>query len=449
MAIWDRLTALIAGGAVARGAADAVTPVLEPVKQTAWSKNRQRVLDAETVAAMVAQALISHGDADAEVARSGYTTGRLDALTALLQTAPGIGELTRILNRKKIGVDDFNEGLAKHAVEPKWWPWLLELANSKLEPVQLANAIHRGLVPDPGLLAVEPPSAEGNIKAYPVYGIDALLESEAFGLDKDRLGVLVGLMGLPMGPIEAAHAVFRGILTDDDFQRAIAEGNTRNEWGEAIKEYARQIPTARDFFENALRGYHSLAWAQQQAKRHGMSEADSLVIYQNQGRPMALTNIRKALARGGKFNPEPGEITEPFMASIVEGNLKPGYYELAEHLTYSYPSAFVFRQLAEAGTLGGQPEVKQWLLEIGWPPDLADKAATAWTTATAGTGGAKPNSWVSKAHSHLWTAVQKGYIGGSVDQPNAEQSFQVIGIDQAVHPAIFAAWDEQKRIEAL
>ena len=441
MAIWDRLTALIAGGAVARGAADAVTPVLEPVRQTAWSKNRQRVLGVDTVAALVAQALISHDEADAEVARDGFSTGRLDALTALLQTAPGIGELTRILNRKKIDVTDFNEGLAKHAVDPKWWPWLLELANSKLEPVQLANAIHRGLVTDPGLLAVEPPSREGNVKAYPVYPIDALLESEAFGLDKDRLGVLVGLMGLPMGPHEAAQAVFRGILTMDDFNRAIAEGNTRNEWGEAIFQQTRQIPTARDFFENALRGYHDLAWAQEQAKRHGMSEADSLVIYQNQGRPMNLRQITQALARGGEFQPEPGEITDPYMASIVEGNLKPGYYNLARHLIYQYPSPFVFRQLAEAGTLGGKADVEQWLLEIGWPPKLADLAAAAWTG-----GGASGDAHVGKAQTQLWNRIHTSYLADEISEQDAANTLPQAGVAATAIADVLSTWDAERAL---
>jgi hypothetical protein len=77
---------------------------------------------------------------------------------------------------------------------------------------------------------------------------------------------MVGLQGLPMGPHEAAQALFRGIITHGDYIAAFNESNNRNEWAEAVLEQSKQIPTARDFFENALRGYHDFAWAQEQAE---------------------------------------------------------------------------------------------------------------------------------------------------------------------------------------
>src|SRR5207247_10136963 len=98
----------------------------------------------------------------------------------------------------------------------------------------------------------------------------ALREAAGQGLDEDRLRVLVGLQGLPMGPHEAAQALFREIITHDDFLAAVAQSNTRNEWADAIEQQTRQIPTARDFMDNALRGNHDFAWASQQAARHGM-----------------------------------------------------------------------------------------------------------------------------------------------------------------------------------
>lgn len=441
MAIWSRLASFITGGAVASAAAEGVRPVLEPVRQHAWQRNTVRVLDAAAAARLRAQGHISTAEAVEEASRSGYDGNRLEALIAMIQAAPSTGELDRMANRDTISRDDFDRALAQHLIPPEWWDGLWDLTNMKLDPVQLANAIHRGLVDDPGLLAVAPPTGQGNVPAYPVYPIDALKEAQTSGLDRDRLGVLVGLMGLPMGSHEAAQAVFRGILTKTDFERAIAEGNTRNEWGEAIFEQTRQIPTARDFFENALRGYHNLEWAQQQAERHGMRPDDSLVIYQNQGRPMNIRQITQAIARGGTFHPEPGELTDPYMASIVEGNLKPAYYNFAEHLKYTYPSAFVIRQLAEAGTIGGQADVKQILLEIGWPPDLAEKAATAWTT-----GGASGDKHVSKAQTQLWTAVHKAYVNDRADNATATDLLQTAGVGSTAIPQVLAIWDAERSL---
>jgi hypothetical protein len=243
--------------------------------------------------------------------------------------------------------------------------------------VQLANAIHRGLIPDPGLLAVPPPSGTGNVPAYPVYGIDAIQEAAGSGINRERLGALVGLTGLPMGPHEAAQAVFRHILTATDYARAVAEGNTRNEWGDAILEQSRQIPTARDFLENALRGYRTLPEALQGAALHGMTPEHATMIYQNQGRPMVVRQITQALARGAKFHPEPGEITDPYDASVVEGTVKPAYYELAKALRYTYPSPFVLRSLVQSGDITAA-RGEQVLLFEGWEPGFAKQVAQAW-----------------------------------------------------------------------
>jgi hypothetical protein len=339
MAVWTRLASFITGGAVARASSEGVSPVLEPVRQHAWQRNQVRVLDPESAARLRAQGLIQTDDATEEASRSGVSPNRLAALVAMLQTAPGMADLNQMLNRDTIERPDFNEAMAKHQIPPKWWDALYDLTQDKLDPAQVAAAIHRGLIPDPGLLKGEQPSGARKVESYPVYPIDALKEAAADGYDRARLGVLVGLQGLPMGPHEAAQALFRGIITHGDYIAAFNESNNRNEWAEAVLAQSRQIPTARDFFENALRGYHEFDWALEQAKRHGMSEADATVIYQNQGRPMNIRQITQALARGAKFHPEPGELTDPYDASVVEGNVKPGYYELAKSLRYTYPSA--------------------------------------------------------------------------------------------------------------
>src|SRR5256885_4135752 len=41
--------------------------------------------------------------------------------------------------------------------------------------------------------------------------------------------------------------------------------------------------------------------------------------------------------------------TDPYKASIIEGPVKPAYYELAESLKYTLPSVFTMRALAQTG----------------------------------------------------------------------------------------------------
>ena len=436
MAFWNRITSLIAGGAVARAASDAATPVLEPVKQHAWQQNQLRVLDPGTAAELVAQAIIDLPAAIEEASRSGIGENRLRALYLLSQTVPGFETLLRALNRDTITREQFDHALAKHKIDPAYWDALVDLRHEKLDPVQLANAIHRGLVPDPGLLAVPPPTGQGNVPAYPIYPIDALVEALAAGIDRERLGVLVGLMGLPMGPHEAAQAVFRGILTDEDFQRAIAEGNTRNEWGEAIREQTRQIPTARDFIENALRGYRTLAEAQKGAALHGMSPEHARMIFQNSGRPLNLHQITQALAWGAKYNPLPGDDPDPYMNSVLIGAVTPAYYEMQDTLKYNLPSAFFFRVLQEQHVLT-EDEAVTWYKRLGWPPELAAQVAKAFAVTTG--GGEDP--WIKKATDRVFAKLQTDYLNGKVPLDAANHVLDVIGVDTTVRPRLFELWD--------
>lgn len=441
MAVWSRIASFVTGGAVARAASDGVSPVLEPVRQHAWQRNRLRVLDPGSAARLRAQGLIDDDAAHEEASRSGLNANRTDALVQMLQTAPGRAELAALLNRHWLDRADFDEAMAKHQIPPKYWDGLYDLRNEKLDPAQTAAAIHRGLIPDPGLLRGEQPSGPRNVEAYPVYPIDALEEVRADGYDHDRLGVLVGLQGLPMGPHEAAQAFFRGIITKGDYIAAFNESNNRNEWAEALLEQTRQIPTARDFFENALRGYHSFGWAVEQARRHGMSEADATVIYQNQGRPMAVRLITQGLARGGVFKPEPGEITDPYLAAIVEGNLKPAYYDLAMANRYTLPSAFVMRSLTEAGTWT-QEKAAQRLKEAGWIPEDADEAAAAWA------GGKSPSAdaHVGKAQTQLWNTTHRSYVAGESDDAAASAALAAAGVASGSIAGVLALWQHEREL---
>jgi hypothetical protein len=450
VAIWDRLTTLIAGGALSRSAGTALDAAFETTRQQARGARAVRVLDPGIAAELRARQ--PEGDTDGidlqgvnledDAQRGALGKNRFDLLTELARTQPGIAELFA-LRRRGIGSDDkvgitakqFREYLRRHAYTAATITKLEHLLLERLDPAQVAAAIHRGLIPDVGLLQGEQPEPPFNVPAYPVYPIDADAEAWARGTDHNRLGVMVGLQGLPMGVIEAAHAYFRKIITYGDYIRSFNTSNNRNEWAKSVLDYARQIPTARDFFENALRGYHSLAWAQEQAERHGMSHEDSLVIYQNQGRPMNIRQITQALSRGGEFHPEPGEITDPYRASVVEGSVKPGYYDLALSLKYTLPSPFVMRQLTASG-VWTEKKAAQRLKDIGWIPEDADEAAKAWATPT--TGGAQP--WTAKAATHLWTTTHTSYKAGEIDEATARANLVEVGVPSAERDAVMHLW---------
>lgn len=333
-------------------------------------------------AEIAAEDVASVGWAKDQAKQRGVGGDQMDKIIGAVLNAPDLGTLYRSWRRGDITGNDFTHGLRKARLETMWDGALAKLKDERLPPDVVARAIQRGLIPDPGILPVGPPGGGGNVPAFPVFNVDALSEAAAFGLDRERLSVQVGLVGNPMGAHEAAQAQFRGVLTDNDYRRAIAEGNTRNEWADAIREQSRQIPTTHEYVENTLRGYSDLNAMRAGAARHGMTPDDVNVLFQNAGRPLNIHQITTGLARGGKFQPIPGELTDPFEAASHESNLKPSYYDLNIANRYVIPSVLAIRQLATSGVWDA-PTTEQRLLWSGWYPPDAHDVAQAWARGSA------------------------------------------------------------------
>src|SRR5262249_17216546 len=113
MAIWNRLTALIAGGALSRSAGTALDPVFETTRQKAWHERALKVLNpglaaqlrpketTNEVECIDLQRVNLHDDA----ARQGVGTYRFDLLAELARTLPGVSELLTLVQRTDGGKD--------------------------------------------------------------------------------------------------------------------------------------------------------------------------------------------------------------------------------------------------------------------------------------------------------------------------------------------------------
>jgi hypothetical protein len=293
-------------------------------------------------------------------------------------------------------------------------------------------------------LPVGPPTTVGNVAAFPVQDIDPFTEAATFGIDPARLKVMAGIAGRPMGPELAARATFRAILKDADYRRAIAEGDVRNEWADSIFEVSREILTAGQYAELQLRGYLSDTERLANTDKHGMSEADSDLLYNLLGRSIPVHQITTGAARGGTFEGAIDTIPKAYLQSLQRGNLRPEYYSLAYANRYSLPSAFVLRALATGGEIT-QTEAKQLLLEIGWPPALADTVSQAWAK-TAGGGATDP--YVKKAQSQLWTGAHKAFVKNGTPRTTIEPILLTLVPDLANRDAIFQLWTDEAALEA-
>lgn len=412
--------------AMGAATADTLRPELQSLVNETNKLHPVRPPSVGTLAMGVAQGQVDPGQAAEWASQQGFGADAFAALVDVANTGPGVPVAFDLWRRNVIGEDGFRRAAKRQGLEAEWIDDLVKVKQAVLDEAQIANAIHRGLISDPGLLPVDPPTSEGKVKAYPVYPIDALAEAEARGLDRDRLGVLVGLTGLPMGSHEAAQATFRGVIEKVDYDRAIAEGNTRNEWGDAIFEQSRQILTATEYIDAHLRGWITEAEMIAGTARHGMSEADTRLLFEVHGRPVTLRQVLIGEARGGTYKGDATGIPEAYLKALQQGSRRPEWYNIEYASRYSLPSSFVIRRLQEAGDIS-PAEAETLYVQSGWPPDLAAKVAGAGSG-----GGTATTKEQTKAE------LMDEYAGGYITQDQLRTALTALGytgatLDLEVH----------------
>lgn len=417
-------------------ASHALTPEADLIGQASWHAAQVRRLEAMIAAQAAAEALADEATMADEASYSGVDATRFAYLYQLALTAPGSGQLLEMLRHGTIQPGDFTHGLRKAKLEGRWDDALAELQTQRLNPAQLALGVVRSTVNDPGLLVVTLDTEGSTITPYPQWPGDTLEEFAAGGIDKDRARVLVGSVGLPMSPQQAASATFRKIINRQAFNLSILEGDIRPEYADAIFQQAAQILSADQYTELQLRGFSDRAARLLDTDKHGMSIEDSDKLFDVLGRAPSTHTVVIGLARGGKYPGSYANVPEPYRSEIQRSNIREEWCEIVYASRYNYPSPFVLRSLAQAGTLGGETDVEQTLLEIGWKPDLAKKAAVDWTAATT-TGD--PN--VKKAHTKAWTEAQTSYINEESTAADLAPIFTLLGVAPAAQTEVLAAWD--------
>jgi hypothetical protein len=434
---------VVGGIAIGEGVGGAIGAVVEPqlqgLKNDQWKKHPDVPPDAMTLALGVAQGQVAEAAARRWAKENGFDDDAFTALIEIANVGPGTAYAFELWRRDFIDEAGFRRALKRLGWEQEWITGVVKLKNELLSPDQIAVMVQRGILRDPGYLPVGPPTREGRVPPMPVANIPTEDEAAGSGYTHERMAALTRIVGLPASPDLAARMVFRGIIDRIDFDRAIAEGNTRNEWARFLFDGFREILTAHQYAELELRGYLTREQRLDGTDKHGMSHADSDHLFDVLGRSIPVKQIVTGFARGGQYEGGSDGIPEAYLRSLQRGNLRPEYYDLAYANRYTYPSGFMIRGLAEDGELS-QAETERILLEVGWRPDLADKFSKRWT----GGVGAVADPSVKKAQTHLWTATHRSFVAHEAGDGEARAQFNLLGIPAEAHDEILILWAAER-----
>ncbi len=440
MATLGSTPSLLLGFAVGEAASAAFEPALEIPKQEAWQSAPNRVLDPGLLAALVAQGGVTLGTAEALSRKSGHSAGNLDALVYMAQTVPGVSEALHLWRLGFISDADFRHTLVKAGLDQRY---IDPIFQTKIEELiglgDIAISVVRGILPAPSYVPVPVPAHGDNVPRYPQVNIDPEVLAAKIGFSPEALQIMVGRSGLSLAPVMAAQALFRGLITHNDYLIAIGEGDLRTEWGDTVRDASRQILTAGEYAELQLRGFYDAPTRRARTRLHGMSDADSDDLFNVLGRAPAVHGITTGLARGGNFPGDYSNVPEPYKSAIQRSNIRPEYAELEYHNRYSYPSGFQIRAETQNGTLS-QADSEQVLLEIGWSPKWATFFSRAWSGGTASTGDAN----VKKAQTRLYTTTHNSYLAHEISDATATTALGAAGVAAAVAPAVLNVWQTER-----
>ena len=433
---------IVVGVGVGAAASAAIEPAVEIPKQEAWARNQNRLLAAQMMAALVAQGALELPTGQSSANREGYTSEKFDHLVYLAQTAPGASEALEQWRKGFISTDLYAHALTKAARDQRY---VFTSDAYRLKELvglgDVAYGVVRGILPAPAWLPVAPPASGDKVPRFPQVEIDPLDLAHRLGFNEDMLKLMVGRSGLSMAPGLAAQAFFRTIIGPNDYLLAIAEGDLRTEWAEAMLDVSRQILTAGEYAELQLRGFIDEPTRRSKTAQHGMSTADSDLLYDLLGRGVNVHQVLIGERRGGTFNGPTDQIPPEYLAALRRGNLRPEFYNLAYAARETFPSYFVTRSLLQSGAITSARGAELFA-GLGWPLDVADAAATLFgggTTATA-------DPHVTKAENQLWTTLHRSYVAEETDDATATTALDTIGVAASAVPQILALWEQERAL---
>ncbi len=446
------------GTGVGQAIGDVVTPKLQTFKNDRWIKYPDKPLDATAAALASIKGITSALVYADEAAKSGYEGKVFGVLEQNLREHPELALALMMWRRGYIGSADVDRYLHRHGFDTGERAAILNpagepggLKHERLAPAQIALGIVRSIIDDPGLMPVALDTTGGAVPAYPVSSIKALDEAADAGIDKERLRVMVGEIGLPMSPQQAASALFRQLVLDngrtfsrEDFNRAILEGDIRPEWGDAILHQARAILSPNQYTELQLRGFVDETERRRLVAKHGMSPTDSDRLLDVLGRSIAVHQITTGLARGGVYPGNYNNVPQPYKAAIQRSNIREEYSELAYANRYTYPSFFAIRGLLQGGVFATADAGYEVLLEMGWKPNLARLVADFYWRPAADTVTAGPR--VKAAQTTAITEIRSAYLIGQADNTQARDWLGRIGVETTEIDGMIPVWDVMREV---
>jgi hypothetical protein len=482
VSVLNRLSGGVAGIAIGGAASDAISPILETVKQTSWGQRAYRVLAPTAAAEADARGIDRGVDYADDAKRQGVGRNRYLILRDLAATRPGVAQLLDLWRRDAGLADDVKVALRRQGYSDFWADRLMQLRDYLAPPSDLIRmAVREAFNPaQRDFLDLDKEFPDGFATRAAKQGISREVAGDYWAAHWE----------LPSYG-QAATMLFRGALKPQEFRDLLKALDYAPAWRAKLEEIARAIPTITDFQRLVRRGVYGgneramfqydaeypAAFTEKMAL-HGMSESDARDLWAGGWHMPSATQLYHMLWRGeiddaqlalglkaldypvfwreklaNIARPVPGRIDLRRM--LTEGLITPAQ-ALAGYGRLGYAPADAARMVALAqasgsttakgltasdlaaeyeGLLISRAEYVSELRGLGYPAAAAEEKADVTDSKRA-----------RAARNALIATARTRYIGWRIDQPAVEQALRDADVPAAQASDLLARWVVEREL---
>lgn len=241
-------------------------PLIEEVGQNAWAGRPTKALSAAEAAAAVVRGEMTPADAHREGLRNGYSEDRLNMLVHITGNPPAPQELGEMLRRGIINAGEFAVGIAQGQTKTEWTDKLAALRFQPLPAAEAVNAAVQSALPRD----------------------EAAQLAELAGITRETFDVLYEVYGNPPGFGEAIELWRRGVFTEADVRKVIAESRTKTKYTDALLALRTDLPSRTEAIEGDVQGQLDHDTAVAKFVEAGGDPGDYDWLYGIVGNPIAV-----------------------------------------------------------------------------------------------------------------------------------------------------------------
>lgn len=260
---------------------------------------------------------------------------------------------------------------------------------------------------------------------------DAEAAAFAWGIASDDFNILVGNTGEPLGLEQMLEAFRRGFIDEARLTQGIAESRVRNDWAPTAIQLAYSPMTVSDAVNAVVQNQLDQTTAEGYANQNGLEAGQFQILLNTAGEPLSRTEMEDLFNRG--------LVTEAQVEqALSESRLKNKYNSLAFQLHTKLLNPSTLADAVLHGSMDQQTAIEK-AMELGYSQDDA-------TFMVSAAGNAKMYDWRVK----VMEEIVNQYEVNAIDETSATQYITALGFSDVEAATILQAaeYNRIKRIQS-